>query len=66
MIDEPGRWLDEFLEAGCDSITIHVEVSEPIEPVLRRIRAAGRAAGLALRPRRRSPRSSRIASCWTS
>ena len=50
MIDEPGRWLDEFLEAGCDSITIHVEVSEPIEPVLRRIRAAGRAAGLALRP----------------
>jgi ribulose-phosphate 3-epimerase len=50
MIDEPGRWLDEFLEAGCDSITIHVEVSEPIEPVLCRIRAAGRAAGLALRP----------------
>ncbi len=50
MIDEPGRWLDEFLEAGCDSITIHVEVNEPIEPVLRRIRAAGRAAGLALRP----------------
>ena len=46
MIDEPGRWLDEFLEAGCDSITIHVEVSEPIEPVLCRIRAAG----LALRP----------------
>ena len=50
MIEQPGRWLDEFLEAGCDSITIHVEVSEPIEPVLRRIRAAGRAAGLALRP----------------
>ena len=50
MIAQPGRWLDEFLEAGCDSITIHVEISEPIEPVLRRIRAAGRAAGLALRP----------------
>jgi ribulose-phosphate 3-epimerase len=50
MIAEPGRWLDAFLEAGCDSITIHVEITEPIEPVLRRIRAAGRAAGLALRP----------------
>lgn len=50
MIAEPGRWLDGFIEAGCDSITIHVEISEPIEPVLRRIRAAGRAAGLALRP----------------
>jgi ribulose-phosphate 3-epimerase len=50
MIAEPGRWLDGFLEAGCDSITIHVEIEEPLEPVLRRIRAAGRAAGLALRP----------------
>ncbi len=50
MIAEPGRWLDEFLAAGCDSITVHVEVEEPIEPILRRIRAAGRAAGLAMRP----------------
>ena len=52
MISEPGRYLDEYLEAGCDSITFHVEVAaEQIEPTLRRIRAAGRAAGLALRPR---------------
>ena len=50
MIDEPGRYLDDYLEAGCDSITVHVEVAEPIEPTLRRIRRAGRAAGLALRP----------------
>ncbi len=50
MIAEPGRWLDAFVAAGCDSITIHVEVEEAIEPLLRRIRAAGRAAGLALRP----------------
>ncbi len=50
MIAEPGRWLDDFLAAGCDSITVHVEVEEPIEPLLRRIRAAGRAAGLAMRP----------------
>jgi ribulose-phosphate 3-epimerase len=50
MISEPGRYLDGFLAAGCDSITFHVEVDEPIEPILRRIREAGRAAGLALRP----------------
>jgi ribulose-phosphate 3-epimerase len=50
MIAEPGRWLDDFLAAGCDSITVHVEIEEPLEPVLRRIKAAGRAAGLALRP----------------
>jgi ribulose-phosphate 3-epimerase len=51
MISEPGRYLDEYLDAGCDSITFHVEVKEPIAPTLERIRAAGRAAGLSLRPR---------------
>jgi ribulose-phosphate 3-epimerase len=50
MIAEPGRYLDQFLDAGCDSVTIHVEIQEPIEPTLRAIRAAGRAAGLSLRP----------------
>jgi ribulose-phosphate 3-epimerase len=51
MISEPDRYLDEYLEAGCDSITFHVEIeAERIEPTLRRIHAAGRAAGLALRP----------------
>ena len=53
MIAEPGRYLDEYLDAGCDSITFHVEVREPVEPTLRRIRDAGRAAGLALRPKTR-------------
>lgn len=50
MVDEPGRFLDQYLDAGCDSITVHVEIREPIEPTLRRIREAGRAAGLSLRP----------------
>jgi ribulose-phosphate 3-epimerase len=50
MISEPGRYLDEYLDAGCDSITFHVEVDEAIAPTLQRIRAAGRAAGLSIRP----------------
>ncbi len=50
MISEPGRYIDEYLDAGCDSITIHVEIDEPVEPTLRAIRAAGRAAGLAVSP----------------
>ncbi|MCI0583372.1 MAG: ribulose-phosphate 3-epimerase [Chloroflexi bacterium] len=51
MISEPGRFIDDFLDAGCDSVTIHVEIEEPIEPTLRAIRAAGRAGGLSLRPK---------------
>jgi ribulose-phosphate 3-epimerase len=51
MISEPGRWTEEFLDAGCDSITFHVEVDEPqIGPALGRIREAGRSAGLSVRP----------------
>ncbi len=50
MISEPGRYIEEYLDAGCDSITLHVEIQEPIAPTLRAIRAAGRAAGLSLRP----------------
>jgi ribulose-phosphate 3-epimerase len=50
MISEPSRYVDNFIDAGCDSITFHVEVDEPIEPTLRAIHAAGRAAGLAIRP----------------
>ena len=50
MISEPGRYIEEYLDAGCDSITFHVEIDEPIAPTLRAIREAGRAAGLAVKP----------------
>ena len=52
MITDPLNYIDGFLDAGCDSVTFHVEV-EPgqIEPTLRKIRAAGRAPGLAVRPK---------------
>jgi ribulose-phosphate 3-epimerase len=42
--------MDQFIDAGCDSITFHVEVEEPIEPTLLKIRKAGRLAGLAIKP----------------
>ena len=50
MVSEPGRFIDEYLDAGCDSITFHVEIAEEIAPTLHKIRAAGRAAGLAVKP----------------
>ncbi len=51
MIAEPGRWTPAFLDAGCDSITFHVEVDErQVRPALEAIRAAGRSAGLSVKP----------------
>lgn len=50
MISEPDRYLDDYLNAGCQCITFHIEaVAEP-GPLLRRIRAADAVAGLALNP----------------
>jgi ribulose-phosphate 3-epimerase len=50
MISEPGRYLDDFVKAGCDVIIFHIEaVPEPL-PLLRRIRASGCQAALALNP----------------
>lgn len=50
MIAEPERYLDDYLKAGCDAITVHIEaVPEPVS-LLRRIRSAGVKAGLALNP----------------
>lgn len=51
MISDPARYLDDYLDAGCDLITFHIEaVPEPVA-LLRRIREAGVAAGLALNPK---------------
>jgi ribulose-phosphate 3-epimerase len=51
MISEPGRWVGQFLGAGCDSITLHVEVDAPqVRPALERIREGGRSAGLSVKP----------------
>lgn len=50
MIADPARYLDDFLQAGCDQITVHIEVLPDPLPLLRAIRAAGAKAGLALNP----------------
>lgn len=50
MIDSPERWVDDYLKAGCDWITFHIEATQDPVPLLRKIRDAGRVAGIALNP----------------
>jgi len=50
MISEPGRYLDDYLDAGCNAVTFHVEAVPEPRPLLRRIREAGAVAGIALNP----------------
>ncbi|MFM7158954.1 MAG: ribulose-phosphate 3-epimerase [Planctomycetaceae bacterium] len=50
MVSEPGRYLQSYLDAGCDYITVHAEAVRDPRPLLRDIRQAGRGAGLAINP----------------
>lgn len=50
MISRPDHYLDRFLKAGSDGVTVHVEADHDVVETLRRIRAAGKQAGLALNP----------------
>src|SRR5438477_7573511 len=48
MIDDPARYIDAFVEAGADSITVHVEATPHPHRALQLIRERGVRAGLAL------------------
>jgi ribulose-phosphate 3-epimerase len=50
MISRPDHYLQRFIDAGSDMITVHVEAQHDIAETLRRIRKAGLQAGLALNP----------------
>ena len=50
MITRPDHYLQDYLDTGVDSISVHVESDHDVADTLRRIRAAGRSAGLAFNP----------------
>jgi ribulose-phosphate 3-epimerase len=50
MIENPDRQIEEFAEAGADSITFHAEATPHINRTLNAIRELGCLAGLAINP----------------
>ncbi len=50
MIVEPERWLAEFIGAGADTVTVHVEACPHLQRTLAQIRELGARAGAALNP----------------
>lgn len=50
MIADPAKYLDDYLQAGCEAITFHIEaVPDPVE-LLRSIRENDVVSGLAINP----------------
>lgn len=50
MIEQPNRYLNEFIDAGADILTVHLEAPHDVRKTLGEIRDRGCRAGLALNP----------------
>ena len=50
MVSNPERLLADYLEAGADWVSVHVEATAHLDRLLQRIRAAGARAGAVLNP----------------
>ena len=50
MIDNPGNYIDAFIEAGADLITVHYEADRHIDRTINYIKSKGKIAAVALNP----------------
>lgn len=51
MIEKPERYIEEFIKAGADYLTLHVESTTVLEESLKKIKALGCRPGITLRPK---------------
>ncbi|MBD5543687.1 MAG: ribulose-phosphate 3-epimerase [Lachnospiraceae bacterium] len=50
MIDKPYRYIEEFVKAGADIITFHVEACDCVKETIAQIRKYDKKAGISLNP----------------
>ncbi|MDD7793747.1 ribulose-phosphate 3-epimerase [Clostridium sp. 'White wine YQ'] len=50
MIEEPSKFIDDFISAGADLITVHYEADKHIDRTINYIKSKGIKAGISLNP----------------
>lgn len=50
MIERPERYIDDFIAAGSDIITFHIESTDAGDEIIRRVHTAGKKVGITLKP----------------
>lgn len=50
MIENPEKYLQEFLDAGCDIVTVHIESTKKLEEIIKIVKGKGRRISIALKP----------------
>ena len=51
MINRVDKFLDDYIRAGSDIITFHIEINEDIENIIKKIKTQGFRCGLAIKPK---------------
>lgn len=50
MIEQPERYIENFVKCGADSITVHAEATKHLHRAIQQIKSCGVKAGVALNP----------------
>ena len=50
MIENPSKYIDDFIEAGADMITVHYESEKHLDRTIQYIKSKGKMAAVALNP----------------
>ena len=53
MIDRPQRYVEDFVRAGADLVTVHVEAAQPQDllEAIAKVRSLGKKVGMSLKPK---------------
>ena len=51
MVTEPIRYVEEFVKAGADIVTVHYEACEDLQETIDKIHAAGAKVGISIKPK---------------
>lgn len=50
MIDDPLRYVDDFIEAGSDLITFHIEACDNSREIIDKVKSRGKKVGVSIKP----------------
>jgi len=50
MISEPEKYINDFIKAGADIVTIHIEAAKDAEKIIKDIKSGGAKAGVSVKP----------------
>jgi ribulose-phosphate 3-epimerase len=51
MIENPGRYIEQFAKAGADLITVHAEACTDLKPIIKKVKECGCKVGISVNPK---------------